>query len=607
VSYATKKYKAVFVPLYKPSKEKGNIWRSAAKLKDIHRFKSGEQPDAATEVSLLRDGTTLYIKVSCFEPDPERINDNNRTDTGKLWEGDLIEVFFGAVGPVPWLLQLVIGAGGGRFDSSGNYGLWSAKTSKDNKGWCAEIRIPFTLLKMLNLAVGFNICRQNLSRNEYSSWMELEERFHESENFGQLLFCDYNTAFLAQMGMLPEKKLSRTEFENVINASLIPAESLAHGPWVSNPASDSMTVMWETAGMAGAMFEYRKKGSKPWITLPLALENGIMKRNLKLHTANLTGLKPGTQYNYRLVNLSPLRKTRRVYPPKGYLTFKTFDPAKKEFSFALCSDIHSNVGILRKLLTLPEIKRTDFFVNLGDMLSCMNGRDAFYDGFLDMQSELYGKTRPLVFVRGNHEQVGLFAGEYAAVMSHPSGKTYYAFRHGDVCFLTLDTGNDKPDDTEGVYRNADMIAEERAWLSKIVASDVYKKAKFRIAFLHMPPYNSKYDSMAAVQLMDGLLTGTDRSDRLHLLLCGHAHNYFRLEPGSGKCTQARCELKNTDDAPILPFTVVINDTDTAIVVNVGHASLNIEVITDAGERIDAFRILPEGQFVDSIRQGKRQH
>jgi len=605
VSYGTNKYKAISVPLLKLGDTGESIWQGAVEIKDIHRFKSGEQPVAVTEVCLVRDGAVLHIKVSCFEPEPERINANNPFGTVNLWDGDLIEVFFGAVEPVPWLYQLAVGAGGGRFDSSGNYDLWSAETSRNEKGWHAEIKIPFTMLRMFNLAVGFNICRQNLSRNEYSSWMGLEQKFHESENFGKLLFCDYNTAFFAQTGVLPEKKLSRTEFENRIAATFIPAERVTHGPWLSNPAPDSMTVSWGTAGMAGAMLEYREHGSIHWITLPMAIENGILKQNLNLHTANLNSLKPGTRYDYRLVNLSPLRKTRSAYPAKGVFTFETLDPAKKAFSFAICSDIHSNVGVLRNLLTLPENKKTDFFVNLGDMLSCMNGRDSFYDGFLDAESELYGKTRPLVFVRGNHEQIGLFAGEYSNVMSHPSNKTYYAFRHGEVCFLALDTGNDKPDDAESVHWNMDMIVEQREWLSKIVAGDDYKNAKFRIAFLHMPPCtlndNSIYYSMAAVKLMDGLLTDTGIDNRLHLLICGHLHNYLRLEPESGKIAKSRRPLEITADTPVLPFSVVANDTDTAIVVNVAHDALEIEVITDAAVRIDAFSVFPDGRVGDNMQ------
>ena len=46
-----------------------------------------------------------------------------------------------------------------------------------------------------------------------------------------------------------------------------------------------------------------------------------------------------------------------------------------------------------------------------------------------------------------------------------------------------------------------------------------------------------------------------------------------------------------------------NDTDTAIVVNVGHDALEIEVLTDADERIDAFGVLSDGRCCDSMNKG----
>ncbi len=581
VSYSAGVYKAVSVPAV------GSVL-----IEDISQWKTGDAALGRTEARLWHDASSLYLEVSCFEPEAALIQSNNKSDGMRVWDGDMIEIFFGAVEPVPWLLQLAVGAGGGRFDSRGQYDLWEAKTCTDSLGWHARIRLPMRFLRLNNLSTGFNICRQSVVRQEVSSWASLVKQFHEAESFGELLFCDYETAFFAKTGCPSNKKLTRSTFEAEISSRLLPSESVVHGPYLSNPAPNGMSVSWATAGMSGAIIEYRKQGTEEWLSQVVGPQNGVLCRNSAMHVAHLSGLEENSLYEYRLLNWSALLKRRNLTPEQKTFSFQTLSAGSKEYSFAACSDIHSDSHILRKLMQLPLVQQTDFFVNLGDMLSCMAGADSLFDGFLDLQSELYAKEKPLLFVRGNHEQIGVFAADYYLLMSHPSGKTYYAFRHGEVCFLALDVGNDHPDDANGIYQNSAMIAEERKWLEDIVASDLFKGATFRVAFLHIPPYNDEYDSRAAMSLLDGVFTAAP----LHLLISGHVHQYFRIEPFSGKCSSAKAkpDMKNT---PTLPFAVVVNDTNTVVWVKVAEQKLSIKVIDADGDIVDEFVILPDTRLI----------
>ena len=120
-------------------------------------------------------------------------------------------------------------------------------------------------------------------------------------------------------------------------------------------------------------------------------------------------------------------------------------------------------------MNLPQGKAADFWVMLGDFLSHASGPDAFYTGFLDTGVKLYAREKPLVFVRGNHEQIGLFAADFA-LLGHYSGHTWYAFRQGKVCYVALDAGNDHADEPglEGIHRNAAMTDEEAKY-NKVLA------------------------------------------------------------------------------------------------------------------------------------------
>ncbi|MFA6929253.1 MAG: metallophosphoesterase [Lentisphaeria bacterium] len=580
VSYFSKQYKALAL-------SQGE----EVLVEDIMQFRTGKLPAGKTRLKIWQEYGSLFLEVHCQEPDPAQIRANISANGMAVWEDDLLEIFFGAIEPVPWQLQLAVGAGGGRFDSQGTYNLWDARCILLADGWQARIQISLDMLRLQNLSTGFNICRQSVARQEFSSWAALETAFHEVENYGELFFCDYETAYFAKTGQEPEKNLTRRCFEKALTELAVSSEQVAHGPFLSNPAYDAMTITWTTTGMAAAMLEYKKEGEEEWERIPIDRENGILCRNSKLHVAHLSGLEASTRYQYRLVNWSALLTKRVLFPPQEPLTFRTLSVAPKPFSFAVCSDIHSNGLVLKKLMALPEVCKTDFWVNLGDMLSRMSGPDAFYTGFLDDQSQVYAKEKPLVFVRGNHEQVGIFAGEYLRILPHPTGKTYYAFQQGAVFFLVLDAGDDHADDPEGLRDNASLLEEERLWLEQIVAGEHYRKAAFRIAFLHMPPYNDEYDSQAALQILSAI----PATAPLSLLLCGHVHRYFRMPPFSGKChCFGKPEIPSMKNTPVLPYTVVANDTDTLTLVRVDAEKLSIKVLGCDGRTIEEFSVEKAG-------------
>ncbi len=573
VSYASKPYKAIAIPADK----------THAVLTDFQTFKTEKKPSAPTEIRLRRDAKKLYLDILCFEKNT--IHDQNDRDGMPIFAGgDRLEIFFGAVEPIPWMIQLAIGAGGGRFDSQGKENEWQSTITRDKNGWYVKLEIPLTLLRIQNLSCGFNLCRYREAANEYSTWCGLETKFHEPENFGKLLFCDYDTAFFAITGQNPAKKIkSRAAFEKAVEERLTPAQTVIHGPFLSNPETNAMTISWETAGMCAAALEFRQKGNKNWITKFAELKNGILKRNSAFHVVHLADLKENTEYEYRLANIHPLLTNREVTGSPEY-HFRTLNHAKKSFTFTLTSDVHSDVRTLKAFLTNKDVMKSDLLINAGDLLASMSGPDAFHQGFLDCQSELFAKNKPLVFVRGNHEQVGIFSADYDRMFSHPSGKTYYAFRHGNCCFIALDAGNDHPDDAFGIHQNTAMVAEERQWLQELVKSDLYKNATHRILCMHIPPFSRvKYDLDMAYSLVDGVFPVDAQPD---LMLCGHLHNYIRLSAnGEEIVTRDGFQFKFTDYLRA-PYPIIANDIDTCIIVDVTAAALKVRVMDSTGKIID---------------------
>jgi len=142
-----------------------------------------------------------------------------------------------------------------------------------------------------------------------------------------------------------------------------------HGPWLTNPEYGSMTVSWITRIPCGAGIEYREKGTadftRVWHTY-----YGQIHANTDLHHIFLENLKPGTEYEYRLISMIDKFTgygSDSVYTGQEIYSFRTLDPKRSEYKVFVSSDIH---GSLRLLLD-PMLDRTksadaDFFIYLGD-------------------------------------------------------------------------------------------------------------------------------------------------------------------------------------------------------------------------------------------------
>ena len=577
VSYHTTPYKALALPAD----------GSPVVFEDFSRFISGEDSPLHTRAELSREGDFLHLKVFCDDPEPGSVIATNTPGCRSLWSGDILEIFFGAIAPEPWQIQLCVGAGGGRFDTQGRYDEWSAHTELTPSGWMADIRIPLDFLMLQDLSTGFNLCRQSPARKLALNWSLVKRNFHEAENYGEIFFCDYDTAFLAKTGApAPHPGLTRAEFEDAMSKLMTPAWQVAHGPFLLNPDLGRVSVAWDTAGMCGALLEYREAGASEWTVLAADERNGVLEQSHCSHRIELDGLKPGGRYEYRLKSVRPVAETLETFPADGAFSFTTFSPERTTYSFGLCSDLHSDEKHFRDLLNLPGSTGLDFWVILGDILSHASGETAFYTGFLDTASRMYAKEKPLVFVRGNHEQIGLFASAYS-LMGHFSGHTWYLFRQGGVCFAALDAGNDHPDEPgQGIHRNDAMVCEEAVWLAQAARTPAWTGADFRVVLIHIPPYRSGYDAGMALRLIDAIPAEVPAPD---VLLAGHVHKYFRMMPGQAPYTPLGPH-RSLKDCPSLPFPVIANDTCTGLFVDVTPDTLTVTARKADGSEVDSLRI-----------------
>ena len=97
-----------------------------------------------------------------------------------------------------------------------------------------------------------------------------------------------------------------------------------------------------------------------------------------------------------------------------------------------------------------------------------------FRAWLRPTTEPLAHSKSLFFVRGNHELRGPFARRLLDYVPTPEGRFYYARDAGPVHLIVLDTGEDKPDDTN-VYAELNLTvpyrAEELAWFQDHVKTE----------------------------------------------------------------------------------------------------------------------------------------
>ena len=307
-----------------------------------------------------------------------------------------------------------------------------------------------------------------------------------------------------------------------------------HGPWLTNPGVDSMTVSFQARCNCGAAIEYREKGTENW-TRRWHLIHGLVDYAADLHSFHLKGLKPGTVYEYRFATASSRFQNAYVDTVVGRETweFKTMDPARRDFKVFVTGDEHGASRLyLGHQYDRTGAKDADLYVFLGDNVEDTMSQPDFYvtTGWLDYAVRLWASYKPTILVRGNHDCGGFDAGHgWERWYSHPDHRAYYTVRQGNALFIILDypaLWNSSAANKEGQEQ---FLAEEYEWLAGIKETKEWKETKWRIVLNH-------YGTRCATAVCDNwntrdrfgaILNGDDGKEPIDLLLCGDAHFYIR--------------------------------------------------------------------------------
>lgn len=196
---------------------------------------------------------------------------------------------------------------------------------------------------------------------------------------------------------------------------------------------------------------------------------------------------------------------------------------------------------------------------LGDAVPGLMYEAEIVENIVEFGGTVSGGTKPVIYVRGNHETRGGYAAKLPDYLGLDS--FYYETACGDYNFLVLDSGEDKPDDHSeygGMVNYGAYRAAMTDWLGTLPKSD-----KKTITLVHDSNLTVEDDLRVRAQNELQRLDATQ-------ILSGHYHN---------------CEYKEENGLRIFVDGGYDKGTFIASKLTLGVNGYRLEAWTDQGEQV----------------------
>jgi hypothetical protein len=286
-------------------------------------------------------------------------------------------------------------------------------------------------------------------------------------------------------------------------AGPVAIETLAFGsgieldPYLQQLTPTSAAVVWQTFEPATTSLHFGPVGA------PLA----NVERDIRLtrgHVVNVTGLQPGTTYQYRW------ESEGRVGPLR---TFKTPPLGPAGFSFGVIGDFGAGTPAASANLRRLSRAAIDLAITTGDNAQGF-GTEVEYRNHVLKPLHDFIATRPFWPSIGNHDLYNLQ--NYLRYFPLPNGGRYYSFSYAGVKFLSLDSNW--------------ISRRQKTWLRR----ELRVPARCKVAFFHHPLWSSGrgYHGGVRRQRRRKLVPSLERGG-VDLVLNGHVQNYERSRPLRG--------------------------------------------------------------------------
>jgi len=194
-----------------------NIWNSAVPVSGFTQFEPvyGEEASFKTEIKVLYNNQMIYFGINCYDPDPAKISTKVTKRDGEVWEDDAVALIIDSFDDDNNAYFLIINALGTQQDERwADNGRtrdpkwdvkWISSGSINNKGWTAEIAIPFEAVKFDRKSQnwGFNAIRYIPRNLEMSHWIKDMTQWYRISESGSIVNLDLREAKGKRITVIP--------------------------------------------------------------------------------------------------------------------------------------------------------------------------------------------------------------------------------------------------------------------------------------------------------------------------------------------------------------------------------------------------------------------
>lgn len=382
----------------------------------------------------------------------------------------------------------------------------------------------------------------------------------------------YSTTVFALLFVLTFCTAAKAQIKNI------------YGPYLQNIKATEATIVWEADQQSVGWVELAPDDGTSFYSSQrprhFDCTNGVKNASC-IHAVKLTGLQAGTTYRYRIysqqvlthngtfVNYDNHVAATDVYS-KAPLHFTTLDPQKKSTSFVVLNDVHAKKNFITPLLKLADYQHKDLLFFNGDMVSVLNKKEDFFEGFMNECIDLFAQEKSPYYARGNHETRGEFSTHFQDYFSPKEPHLYFALRQGPIYFILLDTGEDKPDNDieySDIVDYDNYRSEQAEWLKTLVNDPDYQNAKFKIVICHMPTRHAPNDWHGMIDCFQKFTPILNHMN-IDLMLAGHTHRDSYHEPNAE-----------------IQYPVLVNSNDGIIDAELKDDELHVRVVHVDGKVI----------------------
>jgi len=278
----------------------------------------------------------------------------------------------------------------------------------------------------------------------------------------------------------------------------MPVPGLTHGPYLQQLGRRSVLVVWETDMPAETAVDYGLRDTFDQRSFDAA--------PVTHHVALLDGLRPATDYAYRIASGGAAGKVGR---------FRTEVDRAGAFTVAAYGDTRSNHSDHAAVIAAMIPHKPDLGIHVGDLVGD-GDRPDHWAHFFRIEADLL-RHMALYPVLGNHEESGaLYKHFFELPQASPAPEQYYAFDYATAYVIAVDQ----------YLSDYGAGSEQYTWLEQqLSAASQRSCVRHTIVFLHHGPYSSSNHGSNGRVRSD--LVPLFEAYGVDIVFAGHDHAYER--------------------------------------------------------------------------------